>query len=102
MCSRCSSGQRELRRCLEARRNSRDLHCDAEILRVGVGNAVLKPFLGPGSLLVLEGERHLRERRLVMPAFHNKAIATYGDIIRDALLAATGEWREGTNSWRRM
>ena len=69
---------------------------DAEVLRVGVGNAVLKPFLGPGSLLVLEGERHLRERRLVMPAFHNKAIAGYGEIIREALLAETVDWRAGT------
>jgi len=69
---------------------------DAAILRVGVGNAVLKPFLGPGSLLVLEGDEHLRERRLVMPAFHNKAIGGYGEIIREALLAATGDWRGGT------
>ena len=69
---------------------------DAAVLRVGVGNAVLKPFLGPGSLLVLEGDQHLRERRLVMPAFHNKAIAGYGEIIRDALLAATDDWRAGT------
>jgi cytochrome P450 len=68
---------------------------DAEVLRVGSGNAVLKPFLGPGSLLVLEGERHLRERRLIMPAFHNKAIAKHGEIIREALLGATSEWREG-------
>ena len=69
---------------------------DAAVLRVGVGNAVLKPFLGPGSLLVLEGNAHLRERRLIMPAFHNKAIAGYGEIIREALLAATADWRAGT------
>ena len=68
---------------------------DAAVLRVGVGNAVLKPFLGPGSLLVLEGEQHLRERRLIMPAFHNRAIAGYGEIIRESLLAATGDWRAG-------
>jgi len=68
---------------------------DADVLRVGVGNAVLKPFLGPGSLLLLEGDRHLRERRLIMPAFHNKAIAGYGDIIREALVAATSDWRVG-------
>src|SRR5882672_6966959 len=40
---------------------------DAGVLRVGVGNAVLKPFLGPGSLLLLEGDQHLRERRLILP-----------------------------------
>jgi unspecific monooxygenase len=68
---------------------------DASVLRVGVGNAVLKPFLGPGSLLLLEGERHVRERRLIMPAFHNKAIAGHGDVIREALFAATGDWRSG-------
>lgn len=68
---------------------------DAETLRVGVGNAVLKPFLGPGSLLVLEGDQHLRERRLILPAFHNKVIAGYGAIIRDALLGATSDWSAG-------
>jgi len=68
---------------------------DAETLRVGVGNAVLKPFLGPGSLLVLEGDQHLRERRLILPAFHNKVIAGYGALIRDALLGATRDWSAG-------
>jgi cytochrome P450 len=68
---------------------------DADVLRVGVGNAVLKPFLGPGSLLLLEGDQHLRERKLILPAFHNKAIAGYGDIIRASLLAATSHWSTG-------
>ena len=66
------------------------------------GMPVLKPFLGPGSLLVLEGERHLRERRLVMPAFHNKAIAGYGEIIRDACSPRRVCGERGTSSSREV
>ena len=32
--------------------------------------AVLEPFVGTNSLLLLDGARHLRERRMMMPSFH--------------------------------
>jgi len=67
----------------------------ADTLGVGAGNAVLVPFVGPASLLLLEGERHVRERRLLMPAFHQKVIAGYGDAIRDALTDAIEDWAPG-------
>lgn len=38
-------------------------------LQAGAGNAVWLSFMGPGSLLLLDGEPHLRERRLMAPAF---------------------------------
>ena len=42
---------------------------NTEQLRAGEANVVLKPLLGQHSLLLLDGARHLRERRLLMPPF---------------------------------
>ena len=69
---------------------------DADVLHVGPGNAVLEPIVGPASLLLLEEHRHVRERRLLLPAFHQKVILRYGETIRGALLAATARWTKGS------
>src|SRR3984957_6256115 len=37
----------------------------------------LRPILGPNSVLILLGERHMRERKLLLPPFHGDAIARY-------------------------
>lgn len=36
------------------------------------------PLMGNGSMLILEGEPHRRERRLLMPMFHGDRMKTYG------------------------
>src|SRR5689334_9531582 len=41
----------------------------AEVLHAGEGNGVLRRFLGNHSLLLLEEDVHLAERKLLMPAF---------------------------------
>ena len=43
------------------------------------------PALGArqDSLLVLDGDRHLRERRLMLPPFHGDRMKRYGDAMRD-------------------
>jgi cytochrome P450 len=68
---------------------------DADVLHVGPGNAVLESFVGSTSLLLLEEDRHLRERRLLMPAFQPRTVASYGSVIRDAVDAATARWTPG-------
>jgi len=49
----------------------------SEILHAGQGNAVLKSFLGAGSLLLLEEELQHRERRLLQPGFAAARLATH-------------------------
>ncbi|MGA3124483.1 MAG: cytochrome P450 [Polyangiaceae bacterium] len=71
------------------------LTADFRVLHVGAGNAVLTAILGPGSLLMLEEQRHVRERRLLMPAFHQKTIVRYGEVIQETVLAATAHWSPG-------
>ncbi len=44
------------------------------------------PLMGSGSMLVLEGESHRRERRLVMPMFHGDRMKAYGDSMQTIAL----------------
>ncbi|HWZ58803.1 MAG TPA: cytochrome P450 [Gemmatimonadaceae bacterium] len=53
-----------------------------------------KLLLGSG-LLTSEGEAHLRQRRLVQPAFHRDRIAQYGRVMVDYAREATAQWRSG-------
>ncbi|MCA9133698.1 MAG: cytochrome P450, partial [Planctomycetales bacterium] len=48
----------------------------------------LRPMLGSGSLLLLNGERHRRERKLVMPLFHGDRMRSYAAIMQQAALDA--------------
>ncbi|MGA7122139.1 MAG: cytochrome P450 [Polyangiaceae bacterium] len=57
---------------------------DVATLHAGEGNAVLRPVLGRGSLLLLEEGRHHRERRLLMPSFHAKRVEGYGGLVQEA------------------
>jgi cytochrome P450 len=50
--------------------------------------------LGDG-LLTSEGELHLRQRRLVQPAFHRARIAAYGEVMVEHALRLGAGWRDG-------
>jgi cytochrome P450 len=54
----------------------------AEEMYAGRANESLKPVVGGGSLLLLDGERHLRERRLLLPPFHGARMISYGRTIQ--------------------
>src|SRR6266550_2576084 len=46
---------------------------DVETVRGGEANAeFMRPILGPHSIMVLDGARHARQRRLMQPAFHGE------------------------------
>lgn len=40
------------------------------------------PLMGSGSMLILEGEQHRRERRLMMPMFHGDRMKAYGETMQ--------------------
>ena len=48
-------------------------------LHAGEANALLGPILGARSVLLLDGAEHLRHRRLMLPAFHGRAMHAYAD-----------------------
>ena len=68
---------------------------DPEVFRAGEANVILKSALGGNSLLLLDGERHLRERRLMLPPFHGERMKAYGIAMRDAAAREVSTWPIG-------
>ncbi len=68
---------------------------NTEQLRAGEANVVLKPLLGQHSLLLLDGARHLRERRLLMPSFHGERMQAYGEVMRAITDRSIERWPVG-------
>lgn len=55
----------------------------------------LNPILGDHSLLLLDGNRHRRQRHLLMPPFHGKRMQAYGQIIHEITKQVISQWRIG-------
>ena len=64
-------------------------------LRAGEANAVLGPVVGPRSVLLLDGAEHLRERKLLLPAFHGERMRAYERVMREAADRAIDSWPVG-------
>ena len=68
-----------------------------ERLHAGEGNLPLRPILGPHSLLLLDGEQHLAQRRILLPLFHGARIPAYGEIISSIARECTESWERGAS-----
>jgi cytochrome P450 len=67
-----------------------------DVLQAGRANAaILEPLLGPHSVLVLDGPEHLRQRKLIMPAFHGDRMRAWETTIREITRAQTARWPTG-------
>ena len=58
----------------------------------GSMNGILKPLLGEQSMIILSGEKHKRERQLLMPPFHGERMRNYGQQICDIALDVASKW----------
>jgi cytochrome P450 len=58
----------------------------------GEANEILRPTLGSSSVLLLDGDEHLRQRKLMLPAFHGERMQRYREIMRDATERAVASW----------
>jgi cytochrome P450 len=61
----------------------------------GEANAVLKAFLGPSSLLLLDGAAHQRHRKMMQPAFHGERMHAYGRTMIDLANGSIDGWPIG-------
>jgi len=68
---------------------------DANILHAGKANRPLGAFMGERSVLFLDGEAHMHDRRIVLPAFNGDRMRAYGPIMRESARAAIAEWPTG-------
>jgi cytochrome P450 len=59
------------------------------------GESPLRPIVGPNSTLTALGERHMRQRKLLLPSFHGEAVARYAQMISEAAEREINRWPLG-------
>ena len=59
------------------------------------GESPLRPIVGPNSVLTAIGPRHMRQRKLLLPAFHGETIERYSQMISDAAEREVDRWPIG-------
>ncbi len=68
---------------------------DPEVWRAGEGYELLRPLLGDHSVVVLDGEDHLRERRRLLPSFHGQAVRRHEQAIAELTREQVSRWPMG-------
>jgi cytochrome P450 len=68
---------------------------DGDALHAGEANRPLGAFMGERSSLFLDGAEHLRQRRLLLPAFHGERMASHAVAMRTAADDAIASWPIG-------
>ena len=67
----------------------------ADLMHAGDANAILRPMLGPSSVLLLDGAEHMHQRKLMLPAFHGERLRRYREIMVEATDRALAGWAAG-------
>ncbi|MGH3368036.1 MAG: cytochrome P450 [Nocardioidaceae bacterium] len=73
------------------------LRTDRDIGEAGTARKdFLEPLVGAHSVLCLEGDAWLRERRRLAAPFHGQRVRRWGDTIADVVAAQVARWPQGT------
>ncbi|NJN03681.1 MAG: cytochrome P450 [Leptolyngbyaceae cyanobacterium RM1_1_2] len=62
---------------------------------IGRGNAIAEPLIGKNSLMLMDGDRHRQQRKLLMPPFHGERLQTYAHQICQITQQAIAQWSTG-------
>jgi cytochrome P450 len=68
---------------------------DPRIFHAGEGNRILLPVLGAHSLLLLDEDEHMRQRKLLLPPFHGARMQSYEALMRGVAAAEIDTWPRG-------
>jgi cytochrome P450 family 135 len=58
-------------------------------------SVALLPVMGPGSVLLLEGQEHLARRKLMLPPFHGERMRSYEATVREVTERELDSWPDG-------
>jgi cytochrome P450 family 135 len=75
---------------------------DPAIAPAGQSWEFLRPFAGPDSILLLDGDAHLRERRLMQGPFHGQRMRAFAPMIADLAREEFGTWHGRVRTLDRM
>jgi cytochrome P450 len=65
---------------------------DPNLLRAGEANVVLLPFLGRNSLLLLDGDAHMSQRKLMLPPLHGERLERHAEVMREVAEREIARW----------
>ncbi len=68
---------------------------DPHVFHAGEGNRILLPLLGENSVLLLDDEAHMRQRKLLLPPFHGPRMQRYTELMADVAAAEIDTWPLG-------
>src|SRR3954468_8565792 len=68
---------------------------DPRLLHAGEGNTVLLPVLGSNSVLLLDEDPHMRQRKVLLPPLHGERLARHADTMRDVAEREVASWPAG-------
>jgi cytochrome P450 len=65
---------------------------DPAVAPAGQSWEFLRPFAGPHSILVLDGDEHIRERRLIQTPFHGERMRAFQPMVAELAREELGRW----------
>jgi cytochrome P450 family 135 len=75
---------------------------DPAVAPAGQSWEFLRPFAGPHSILVLDGEAHLRERRLIQTPFHGERMRAFQPAVAELARRELDTWSGRVRTLDRM
>jgi cytochrome P450 len=75
---------------------------DPAIAPAGQSWEFLRPFAGPHSILLLDGEEHLRERRLLQAPFHGERMRALTPMVAELARKELSTWSGRVSALERM
>jgi cytochrome P450 family 135 len=77
---------------------------DPRLLHAGEANVVLLPVLGSHSVLLLDEDAHMAQRKLMLPSFHGKRMRGYEQTMAEVAAREIERWpaREPLSAWPTM
>ena len=68
---------------------------DPQLLHAGEANGILRPILGPNSVLLLDDRPHMTQRKLLLPPFHGERMQAYGEKMTEIAAREIESWPTG-------
>jgi cytochrome P450 len=68
---------------------------DSRLLHAGEANIVLLPVLGSHSVLLLDDDAHMAQRKLMLPSFHGERMRGYEETMADVAAREIERWPAG-------
>jgi cytochrome P450 len=63
-----------------------------DVLHPGEGARVLEPVVGKNSVILLDEDSHLEQRKLMLPAFHGEKMERLADLMREVAEREVASW----------